>query len=347
MTCSPVVTQPHVYIVILNWNGWRDTVECLESVFKLDYPSFTVVVCDNASSDGSMTKIQDWADGRVAAECSSADLTRLIEPPAPKPLRFIVAAAREAQSDPAARLVLIQTGSNLGFAGGNNVGIRYALARGHRGYVWLLNNDTLIEPDSLSALVQMAQTDSMLGICGSLLRDYAAPHDIQTTGRRYSPWSGRTSAFKERTDAASAGPGRSGYIVEGASMLVSGEFLERVGLLEESYFLFFEELDWMTRADSIFHFGYSPASVVYHKTGASIGSAIARTSRSPLSEFYQTRNRLVFTRRHHPWFFLCVLLAVSFSAVQRIFIGKPANAGAILRGALASLSPARSKGQAL
>jgi GT2 family glycosyltransferase len=346
----PAATQPHVYIVVLNWNGWQDTIECLESVFRLEYPGFTVIVCDNASSDGSMEKIQDWAGGHIRAACSSPDLRRLVMPPCPKPVAFVAIPASEVAAPtapPDVRLVLIRTGANLGFAGGNNVGIRYALARGHRGYIWLLNNDTVIEPDSLSALVRMAQCDSMLGICGSLLRNYHAPHDVQTTGRTYRPWSGRTRAVREPNNAENArGQGRPGYIVEGASMLISGRFLEEVGLLEEGYFLYFEELDWMTRAAPAFHFGYAPSSVVYHKMGASVGSAIARTSRSALSDFYQARNRLVFTKRHYPRLFPFVMAAVAMSALQRVAIGKPKNAGAIMRGAIASFSRTRSKGQA-
>ena len=342
--------QPHVYIIVLNWNGWRDTIECLESIFKLDYPSFTVVVCDNNSSDESMENMENWARGNVVATGSSPDLLRLVEPPYPKPIQFVSVPASGGAKSPSApdcRFVLIQTGANLGFAGGNNVGIRYALAHGHHGYVWLLNNDTVIEPSSLSALVQMAEGDPKLGICGSLLCDYAAPHAVQSIGRRYSCWTGRTRAFRQLNDAETGVADTRGYIVEGASMMISGRFLEKVGLLEESYFLFFEELDWMTRAAPAFSFGYSSASVVYHKTGASIGSAIARTSRSSLSDFYQARNRLVFTRRHHPWFTPFVLIAAFISALQRVMIRRPRNAGAIVRGALASFSPTRSKGQVI
>ncbi len=342
--------QPHVFIVVVNWNGWRDTVECLESIFRLDYPSFTVVVCDNDSSDDSLEQIGGWARGSIAASCGSPDLLRLIDPPFPKPIESVTipaSAAIEAAATMNSRLVLIQTGSNLGFAGGNNVGIRYALARGHHGYIWLLNNDTVIEPDALSALIQMVHSDPCLGICGSLLRNYAAPHDVQTIGRSYSRWTGRTRPFQEGKVTKNGIPDRQGYIVEGASMMISGSFLEKVGLLEERYFLFFEELDWSARAASAFSFGYSPASVVYHKMGASIGSAFVRSSRSTLSDFYQARNRLVFTRRHYPWFLPFVLAAVFMSALHRLLIRRPKNAGAIVRGALASFSSTKATGQAV
>ena len=286
---SNITTQPHVYVILLNWNGWQDTIECLESVFRLDHSRLSVIVCDNASSDDSMEKIEEWANGRVAASCSSADwLTRLSLPPIPKPVAFVVVppsgVAKARSRD--ARLVLIQTGANLGFAGGNNVGIRYALACGDCDFVWLLNNDTVVEHNSLSAMVRMAEADKKLGICGSQIRMYDSPHAIQTMGgRRYFRWSGRSRPLRDlMTPHVSTAPGAPDYI-EGASMLISRECLETIGLLEESYFLYFEELDLAARAQRFFLLGYSPASIVYHKEGASIGSATVRAQRSTLSDF--------------------------------------------------------------
>jgi GT2 family glycosyltransferase len=112
-----VYGQPRVYVILLNWNGWQDTIECLESVFRLSYPRFTVIVCDNASSDGSMEKIQGWAGGFFAASCDSPDLARLTVPSIPKPLGFdyIFSSGEAATSlSPGSRLLLIQTGANLG-----------------------------------------------------------------------------------------------------------------------------------------------------------------------------------------------------------------------------------------
>jgi GT2 family glycosyltransferase len=343
--------RPHVHVVLLNWNGWQDTIECLESVFRLDYPQFSVIVCDNASSDDSLGKIQDWANGRLAASCNSNDLVRLVFPLLPKPISFVSLINNEISEVTARRdvpLVLIQTGANLGFAGGNNVGIRYSLAGGYCDYVWLLNNDTVVEPDSLSALIRMAEADPKLGICGSQLRSYDCPDEIQTMGgRRYIRWSGRTRPLRElTTPQVSTVAGAPDYI-EGASMLIKRECLEAVGLLEDSYFLYYEELDLVERARPFFHFGYSVESLVYHKEGATIGSASIRSNRSVRSDFYQARNRIVFTRRYHPWFMPSVLAITGLSAVQRTIIGRSQNGKAIVRGAIAGLSRTRSYGQAL
>src|ERR1017187_9290134 len=121
-----------VCIVVLNWNGWRDTIECLESLFHLEYPNYCVVVCDNASSDGSPEQIRRWANGETIASCANAHFEYLTTPPIAKPIPFMSYVSPSASlsgTNPKSDLVLIETGGNLGFAGGCNVGLRYALAR--------------------------------------------------------------------------------------------------------------------------------------------------------------------------------------------------------------------------
>jgi GT2 family glycosyltransferase len=332
--------EPNVTCIIVNWNGWRDTIECLESVLRLDYPRLTIIVCDNASSDGSIAMIEDWAKGNVLALCDVTDLAHLVSPPVAKPIPFIsLLGSTETFASSRENLILIQTGTNLGFAGGNNVGIRYALANKNCDYVWLLNNDTVVERNSLSEMVRFSQANPTLGICGSQILKYTDPHEILTMGgRKYTRWSGRTSPLRDpETPNLSTLLGAPDYI-EGASMLISRKCLETVGLLEESYFLYYEELDLTERARQKFDFGYSRASVVYHKEGSSIGSASARIDRSSISEFYQARNRLIFTRRYYSWLLPLQFAVVLASVFSRVLIGKWRNAGAIVRGAFTSLN---------
>jgi len=265
-----------------------------------------VIVCDNASSDGPMEKIEDWASGRITASCDSPDLTRLVLPSIPKPVAFVSIDASEASTkrrSPDDRLVLIERGANLGFAGGNNVGIRYALDRCDCDYVWLLNNDTVVEPDSHSAIMRMAEADPKLGICGSQLRSYAFPHEIQTMG-------GKKVQSLERAHTASAGTHHAAGFDDSwrARLCGGGLYADKPqvsgggGSARRELFLYYEELDLAARVRPAFQLGYSPESVVYDKEGASIGSAHVRSNRSVLSDYYQARNRIVFSRRHHPWF---------------------------------------------
>src|ERR1035438_3867545 len=152
--CSSARGAKMTSIIILNWNGWKDTIECLESVFRLDYPDFRVIVCDNNSHNDSLDKIKAWADGRLPASQSNPELAYLTSPAVPKPIPYRELNREESESGGAfydARLVLIQNGLNLGFAGGTNVGLRYALGDKSCGFFWMLNNDTVVDSGALRA----------------------------------------------------------------------------------------------------------------------------------------------------------------------------------------------------
>jgi GT2 family glycosyltransferase len=109
--------------------------------------------------------------------------------------------------------------------------------------------------------------------------------------------------------------------VNGASMLASRAFLEQIGLMEESYFLYFEEMDWAMRTRGKFALGYARESVIYHKDGATIGSNLDRRKRSILAERYLSRNRILFTKRFFPWALPTVLISVCLAAIHRFCIG--------------------------
>ncbi len=309
--------HPSVCILLLNWNGWQDTIECLESVFRTTYSNYCVVVCDNGSTDDSMRRLKQWAEGTLCAWTSPAHpLHSHSFPPIAKPLSYREYSRSEAESggahsDADAQLVFIQTGANLGFAGGNNVGLRYALARNEIEYVWLLNNDTVVAPDALSHLVEKVTADSTIGMCGSTLLFYHRPDVVQALGgATYNPWIGTAKHIGEQTvfSPPCAAVPHLDYVV-GASMLVSKPFLRRVGLMNEAYFLYFEEIDWASRAKGIFKLGYAPESVVYHKQGATTGSR-SRTQVNLQSMYYDLRSRLRFTRTFMPQYLASVYICI-------------------------------------
>lgn len=334
--------MPKVYVILVNWNGWRDTIECLESLFRLDYPDFTIIVCDNASSDESLANIKDWARGTTPAECLNHQLRHLVDPPIPKPVEWAELRPAEIASGegPDPRLILIQTGANLGFAGGNNAGLSYALSRSDFSYAWLLNNDTVVEPDSLTALVARASASDRIGMCGSKTLRYDDPSSVQAFGGfSFNRWFARGGAVAIGSSAGAAQDPeqverRLAYIA-GSSLLVSRQFLELVGLMNERYFLYFEELDWAMRAKGTFRLAYSPDSIVYHKEGSSIGTnAAERSGQSPVAEYYGARNRIRFTWRYFPYALGTVLLALTASSLARLARGRWSNLEALLRGVL-------------
>lgn len=243
----------NVYIVLLNWNGFEDTVECIESCRALSYRPATLVVVDNASRDGS------------------EELLRQRFPDLP----------------------VLQTGSNLGYAGGNNVGIRYALDRG-ADYVWLLNNDTTVHPEALSELVKVAERERQAGILGSKILSYLDPTLIWFAGGWVEADRGETGhiglgvpdqgQFDQVTDT--------GYVT-GCSMLVKREVVEQVGMMDEGYFLYFEESEWCLRAKRQgYRLLYAPASIVWHK------ESVSTRKLAGAWVYYMTRNRLYFMSRN-------------------------------------------------
>ncbi|MFS2137462.1 glycosyltransferase family 2 protein [Duganella sp. Dugasp56] len=310
------------FVVILNWNGWRDTLECLESLLASTGVELRVVVCDNASSDGSAAQLRAWADRRFGA-FGWTEVDRLL--PQARPT-----------TDHA--FVLLHNGGNLGFAGGNNPGIAYAMGDAACEYIWLLNNDTVVEPDALAQAIARMRQDRRIGLCGSTLVYYHQRDQVQAFGgARYSPARGSSvhvGAFEPRSavPAASAAVEASLSYVIGAAMLVRRAFVEQVGLMTEDYFLYFEEIDWCTRGRAHFALGYAPASVVYHKEGASIGTAA--TGGSALSVYYLFKNRLRFTARFHARHLLTVVLFSLIDVAKFVYRRRWPQVSSALRGML-------------
>ena len=265
-----------VYVVILNYNNGKDTMPCLDSIYQSDYEDYRVVVCDNASTDDSMQVLHAWQERMRSS------------------------------------VVLLETGGNLGYAGGNNVGMRYALQDPDCAYIWLLNNDTIVQPDAMRRLVEHMERESDLGICGSLLRYYYAPDKIQAISGIYHKFFS-TQAYnitEMQTLPEIVYP-------VGASMMVCRRFIEEIGLLSEEYFLYYEELDWVLRAKGKFAVGTAVDSVVYHKEGGTTGGGADPAAKSELADFYALRNRILFTRKYFPYCLPTVYLGLFLSMLKR------------------------------
>lgn len=282
--------QPKVDIIILNWNGWQDTIACLESIFRNDYKNYNIIVVDNFSTNDSVDRIRNWA-------------------------------LKEKH-----KINLLKVDSNRGFAGGNNVGIKFALSQDHPSYIWLLNNDTIIMKDSLAKVVAKAITDKTIGICGSKLLYYQNPSQIQALGGTYNKYFG-TSRFIIKPEQLY----HMDYVV-GAAMLVSKEFLETIGLLNEEYFLYYEELDWAVRAKGKFKLACATDSVVYHKEGASTGgNNRSKNKKSYMADYYSIRSRLLFSKKYFPQYMPTVYLGLLVTIFNRIIRGQFDHIGMIFR----------------
>lgn len=318
-------------VIVLNWNGCRDTLVCLSSVFELVYPALKVIVCDNGSTDGSLDAFEQWAAERT----HPSDAGR-------RPIRCIRtdrAALQGGAFDPvefqAANLVLIANGINLGFAAGNNVGIRAALEHSEADFVWILNNDTAVDQHALTELVARMESAQGCGVCGSALVSHQAPDTLQAVAGVYNRWLARTSQLAHGAKASTLFDDdemtRSADFVVGASMLLSRVFLKDIGLLSEDYFLYFEEIDLITRASGRFTFACATRSRVTHKWGASI-NPLERGRSSSVADYYFTRSRLLFTRRYHLYALPTVCLAVFGTLLGRLARGRWHSAQTVLSG---------------
>jgi GT2 family glycosyltransferase len=357
---SPVSAgmEQKVYVIILNWNGWPDTLECLESVFRTGHRPFQVVVCDNGSTNGSLDRIRDWAEGRLSVHTQADNpLRQFSSPPISKPIQYVEyprTAAEQGGDERAAgaALVLIDTGENLGFAGGNNVGLRYAMARGDMNFAWLLNNDTVVRPETLGLMVEKLRENPSAGLCGSMLAYYSQPQTIQAAGGfEYNRWFGLSrlieqfSPLPEDPSLMESRVERRMFGVLGASILATAPFLKRVGLLSESYFLYFEEQDWAQRArQNGFSMVFCGRSIVYHKEGASTGaSGMDVGGKSELSDYYSVRSRVVFTRQFFAYALPTVYLSLLGTVVNRIRRGQSRRIPLIVRAALSGLTSSVSR----
>lgn len=331
-------TRAALGIVLVNWNRWVDTIECLESVFRSSIP-VRVVVVDNASADGSLDHIAAWAAGTQLAVPVASAMAPLSTPPLPKPIACLRIAAGDIDrlgSNSHHSLTLIDSGGNLGFAGGNNVGLRYLLRDPALRHFWLLNNDTVIAPDTAAALQLKLQSSPSIGMCGTVVRYYHDPERVQAlNGMRFNVWTGQSRGLGSRQLASEPYDplqiARATDFVLGASLAVSRAFLETIGPMETSYFLYYEEIDWATRNAGRFQTGFAHGATVWHKEGGSIGSSGQAGARSGFSDYWLTRSRLRFISIHHPvllpWHWLLTLGIVASRLVRR----QPAKAVAILR----------------
>ena len=303
-------------VVVVNWNGWRDTVVCLESLFALGGAPMRVVVCDNGSTDPSVPELGRYLRDRWP--------------------QWLPAAGEPGFQDPGPgegvlSVHLLRLPANLGYAGGLNAGIQWARARwAFRGF-WLLNNDVQAQPGALDALVAAQSSVADAGICGSVLLEWDEPARIQAVAGIYRRWLG---VGWHDTELPAAG-GDVSLAVDypvGASMYVSGEYLDKVGPMDASYFLYCEEMDWAERGR---RHGLRPLialkSRLRHKEGASTGSRGGVRNKSLLSEHHGVVNRLRITRKFWPHYLPVVWSSLALVVLDRLLHGETARAGLVLR----------------
>ena len=272
--------QGKVYIVLVNWRNPFDTLECVQSLLNQEYSDFQVVVCDNGSGDGSMEVFRQWADGRLCPALIPGTPGEKLAQWRVDSLRGIsfVGAAKanglyevpDASRYHSSKVLFVDIPENLGFAGGNNVGLRYGLTDRQATHFWVLNNDTVVAKDSIYHLLRK-QMDGGYGMVGASIYHYHEPDCIQySCGAVANKVFATVVPLAEDPLRAVVSKGefernverRISYVV-GASILVPRNFLTHVGLMSEDYFLYYEEQDWAARSALSFKSGYASEALVF------------------------------------------------------------------------------------
>lgn len=284
---------PRVSIITINYNQVKVTCELLDSLRKLTYPDVEVVVVDNFSAE---------------------DPTAVITSKYPE-------------------VKYIRSDKNLGFAGGNNLGIKASTGK----YLFFLNNDTEADPGFLEPLVHLFETNPKAGVASSKILYHNSGETIQYAGSTcINPFTGRNKrvGFMEK-DRGQHDTQKETDLAHGAAMMVPRAVIDKVGMMPEFFFLYYEEVDW---CESIKRAGYKifyvPASKVYHKESMSVGK------KSTLKTYYMTRNRLLFMRRNTSgakkltWIFFFLLFSLPKNALTYLMKREIDHAKAFSKGLL-------------
>ncbi len=317
----PSAAMADVSVVILNWNGWRDTLRCLDSVAALRVQPSRIIVCDNGSTDESVSKILAWAERRW-------------------PDRVIPSLDAESPLNPAlasAPVVLISLRENRGYAAGNNPGICLAL-NARSDFVWLLNNDTVVYPEALGALLECAAACPQAGILGSTVLSADDPRRLECAGGcRYNPITTVFTPYHAGKDLRQVTdlPEPSMAYVYGAALFARAEVFRSAGVLNEAYFLFYEELDFCRRARKAgFALGWCRASRVIHKGGGSlVRPGEDRGENRALATYHETLSTFIYTLGFHAFLLPWVLV---FRFVGKMFFLCKRRETSLLRAVMAA-----------
>lgn len=244
--------NPNVVIIIVNWNGKKNTLDCLKSLYALDYPSFEIIVVDNASTDGSIDCLKQFYPN----------------------IRYL-------QSD-----------INLGWTGGCALGMKCALNLNCK-YIFILNNDIIIDKDCLRKLVNVAESNTKIGFVGPRICSYYGPQKIESPGinRNYL-----TLEFEKnrKFDDGSFQDIRQVNYLDDMALLVRREVILTIGMHDLDYFMYGEDVDWSYRVHKGgFLLVYVPFAIAKHKHHASTGGKY-----NAFIAYYQSRNYLLFFRKN-------------------------------------------------
>jgi len=307
--------KPHISIIILNWNGWQDTIECLESVLKLKYDQFNVILIDNNSNDNSVVQIQNWANGITNIPIDTK-FPELVYPLEPKPIKFIALSRDDNLKNfdsilENKQIIFIINSTNLGFAVANNQGMLLAARFFNSKYYYLLNNDTVIEKSVLTDLVDILEQDDTISVAQSTIYSYDDKSKITHAGGRILFW-GQTKHYR-RIDKSEV---KKISLINGCALFIREKVMRSHGYLSDKFFFGEEDYELSTRFKrKRLKMICSGGSKIYHKVGISKNKLLQDYGRSVV---LFALNRIVDLKYFYPtyiWYFWRILALIYFSCL--------------------------------
>ena len=267
------MNYPKISVIILNWNGLDDTVECLQSLQGITYPNYDAIVVDNGSVGNDVEVLREKFKDYIH---------------------------------------IIQNDKNYGFTGGNNIAIRHIINNCKSEFILLLNNDTVVDSEFLTELVRVSEDDPSIGIAGPKTYLFHDPHRFQLVWHNLNMWKGKAShAGSRQLDHGQYENIKEVVSVQGSCFLVKQTVIDKIGLLDEKYVNYWDEMDYCFRARTAgYKIVYVPRAKIWHK-------ALQTAKKIPgLHEYYMTRNRFWFMNKYATpsqlvsfllWFFIVEL----------------------------------------
>jgi GT2 family glycosyltransferase len=252
------IPETSVAIILVNWNGYDFTRACLESLRKIDFPDYRIILVDNASQNQEAFRLKNAFP----------------------------------------EIDVIENKENLGFAGGNNSGIRVALEQGY-SHVLLLNNDTEVEPNFLGEMMRKFRRNAEIGVVQPLILFLQEQKTIWSAGGKWIPSFGRSVTLGDREPKAEYRVQRCDLDwATGCCMLISREAILKAGLLNEQYFAYFEDVEWSLRfREAGYRIQLADKAVIYHEAGASSKNETSEGTLSPVVFYYHVRNQFFLIRK--------------------------------------------------
>ena len=272
--------------ILLNYNGWQDTIACIESLDKSEGDfSNSIIVVDNKSTDDSLVKLEEYIPSNIKNS-------------------IIIDKDKFDEAVTNYKVVMIRNDINAGFSGGCNVGISFALEKKY-DYVWLLNNDTVVKKDTLQAMLSRSTACADSAFVGSVLYYFSEPEKVQAWG------GGIVLPLKGSTKHCYT-PGKIDYLT-GASILMNTNIIKRIGLMDDTFFMYWEDVEYSFRAKK---FGYrievAEDSAVYHKVSASVSRGNGKDMSFVFN--HTIRGSIIFFKRYYS----CIWLIATLSRLAQL-----------------------------